>query len=75
MRRVWSVPRLGFKVVAFLWFLSRSLSSPKSLMLVLAPEGYQEGPFPSLLHPVSARPGPTRPSTCPGAKEPVDEHA
>eukprot|EP00964_Phaeocystis_antarctica_P080481 scaffold50268_cov28-Phaeocystis_antarctica.AAC.2 len=29
-------------------------------MLVLAPEGYQEGPFPSLLHPVSARPGPTK---------------
>eukprot|EP00964_Phaeocystis_antarctica_P016026 scaffold8862_cov30-Phaeocystis_antarctica.AAC.1 len=57
------------------WFLSRSLSSPKSLMLVLAPEGCQEGPFPSLLHPVSARAGPTRPSTCGGAKESAGEHA
>eukprot|EP00964_Phaeocystis_antarctica_P089987 scaffold57505_cov30-Phaeocystis_antarctica.AAC.1 len=35
----------------------------------------QFGPFACPLHPVSARPGPTRPLTCGGAKDSAGEHA
>eukprot|EP00964_Phaeocystis_antarctica_P130404 scaffold94261_cov64-Phaeocystis_antarctica.AAC.3 len=35
----------------------------------------QFGPFACPLHPISARPGPTRPLTCGGAKESAGEHA
>ena len=56
------------------WRLNGPPASPVSNWCLCSPACCQEGPLPSLLHPVSARPGPTRPSTCGSAKEPVDEH-
>ena len=68
MRRAWSVPRLGFKVVAFLWFLSRSLSSPKSLCLCSRQKAARKDPFLHFCTPLARVPAQLGPRHAPARK-------